>query len=197
MEVVTGQVTMQLGNWITLASTLILLTGIIVSLYLGTKSIHLTRTSQIREHRIRLLKEVIDWVIDVDTCGLSDTTAFEMSKEKNEVTRLRMLYASTVELELAFIAKMKKGAYILRIAALFDVGLERSISKLIDDIDTHINNLRIQMEAIQKVINKYDYDTRISFLSVLDTSNDHIRDMENSIENVLHLASSIQGKEIS
>ena len=62
-------IAMECPDWISLASAVLLLFGIGVSLFLGLRSLNQTKSIQNKQFRNTLLKDIITWAEEVITCG--------------------------------------------------------------------------------------------------------------------------------
>ena len=117
-------------------TALILLTSIVVSLFIGLKSIGQTKDIQEKQYRNKLLNDIVQWAIDITECGLGkDITPLSQITDKEEIRQF--VLARATELELSFKAIAGRSRYIHGITSAFGQDLQTAVSKLEEELEVH------------------------------------------------------------
>jgi len=134
-------------------------TAVVVSLILGVKALRRTKELQEeqfkredemrkREHRQKLLDEIIEWAIDISKCGLEVElqSQFAPTTEGYLALRDRM-----VQFQNAFKVLLRKSKYIKSIVLPSWRVLNSTIKELQKQLDSHITEFD---EYIEDITNK-------------------------------------------
>ena len=112
----------------------------VVALGLGVSSFIQTKNLQKKERKERLLKEIIEWAIDV-----SKWRPKEMHKDmvgiKNNLKQQEIIHAYISRIMDSFVEMRGRNQYVSTIAMKIDINLEESVNKLIDELEAYINLL--------------------------------------------------------
>jgi hypothetical protein len=134
---------MEIGDWITLAAVL-------VALGLGVASILHTRSMQKRERKERLIKEIIDWAIEVNSCSLG-----KYNPAAKDVLSLATSKASPTSLTKMIALELQTKFNVLNSTSIYLLSLRKKIF-------SKYNDLAISISLVKRSISQY-----IKFLELL------------------------------
>jgi hypothetical protein len=141
MEVIYSMTAGELGQIIGLS------VGIGLSLYWSYKALQQTRDLRQSEYRHRLLKEIIDWSIEILELGKRTEVKSMIYVEKNKERKYAEL--TNVEIQQYLIAVKGRGTYIQEIAKKFWANLLKDVIKLLNDVEELIQCRILLGEALE------------------------------------------------
>lgn len=135
---------MTTSDWIILGSTILLLGGIGVSLFLGLRSLNQTKNIQKKELSHRLLNEIAEWAIRVTTWRAENRKVFtEMARIGEGQVRQtkRLMHAHLAEVLDFFSAITGLNTYVNKVSLTFQQGLPEDVQQLVKDLEEFTNFL--------------------------------------------------------
>ena len=124
-------------NWLAVSAlaTLVLALGAFLAIWQN-------HNLQKREHRDRLLNEIIEWAIDIAKCGLEKEFKYiSVQFEKDDPRSDQFVSAFFTELARNFEAMKGRSQYIHTIALKFEESLQKAVKELIETVEEHIDLL--------------------------------------------------------
>lgn len=129
-----------LNEWALAIAPALTFLGIAAALYMSFRSLNQTKEIQEKEKRERLLKEIIEWAIDISKCGVE--ASFRDIMEITNIEANAIPFAAHIaELSLRFKAMSGNNQYISKIASTFGQVLQKVVGELTKEITFHIELL--------------------------------------------------------
>ena len=153
---------MTTSDWINLGSTILLLGGISLSLFLGLRSLNQTKNIQKKEFRHRLLNEIADWVIRVISWRSEDRGVFrEMARIEDARQSKRFVHARIAEVLDFFSTVTGLNTYVNKVSLTFQQGLPEDIQQLVKDLENLTVFLTEWKTKLSTELAESKYDTSI------------------------------------
>lgn len=153
---------MTISDWFNLVSTILLLGGIGVSLFLGLRSLNQTNNIQKKELRQRLLNEIADWAIRVISWRSEDKGVFrDMARIEDVRQSKRFVHARIAEVLDFFSTVTGLNTYVNKVALTFQQGLPEDIHQLVKDLEKLTNFLNDWKTKLSIELTEGKYDASI------------------------------------
>lgn len=138
-----------------------------------------------------LLKEIIEWAINIITSCFDDKTVLrEMARITDVRQSYRVYHSHIAEMKERFMGLRGRNKYISKIAEKFEASLQEKVEKLITDLEAYIELLddwqHAMADAIDKGIADIEGDT--------DRIDGHVEQLRESANNVIEEAVKIMPK---
>lgn len=175
-----------LDKWASAGAPAIMLIGIAVALIIGIMSLRQTLDMQKREHRLRLLNEIVKWATDVFSCGT------EQSFQEGEAIVRRYSYDQLDDLIANFQAIAVNSQHLSQIAVSFP-SLAEEVKQLKELVEEHLALLAEKQVTVSDLMTFADRPAVDSHLKEL---HDHKHKLKTGAIEVLKKAGEIRTGEL-
>ena len=184
---------MEIGDWITLSA-------VIVALGIGVASILHTQNLQKKERRERLLKEIIEWAIDISKWRPKEIHRDLMGiRDKVKLQELIDAHIATIIDNL--IEMRGRNQYMLRIAMEIDRRKPLTKQPLIKEVHNLINETEEYIELLDEwkavIIEGMARDTVVDDAGYFEKAAHKEHELEKHVKEVIDEATKIKTRDIS
>jgi len=156
-------------------------------------SIRENRRIRDEDRKERLLNEIIEWAVDIATCG-SEKKFTDMTSIKDVDQLFLFNRAFAAELMLSFEAMIGKSQYISKVALTFGQDFEKTVEELIRDLKLHVDLL----DQYQQILADKTGDTLLDKIaSTVKKIGEHNLQLGKSTNRVIEEAVKIKSRHIS
>ncbi len=157
---------MTTSDWITLGAAILTGGGTLFLGIMAWRTIRQTRSIRKAEKRERLLKEIVEWAIDISKCGIDADIDFFMRcpneffeteedfiKDNDNIERKETERRYWSRLLSEYLHLSKKSGYIEIIATkkIKKEALDKSIKKLVDELEDQIKVIRQGLTSSENI----------------------------------------------